>query len=226
MDNFECCNDDGFDWGLLDDVAKFTNEVAGFRAFVFCNEYLDVKELDMHDEGNANDCVNLFFRNPSQVTQLIIPNPYFDVHGGDVVCSHFRLITEDYHSKSPTNYKLETFLHQAGIRGIHSRCTKAMVFGLDGNMNSIVVSIPTRFWAATLPVMSLLQPLKTSEEKCSEICGIQGMLIPFSLPPELDWNILKYCQHPCATAIQEEMDRINDYWDYHFDWMFLNINVS
>ena len=180
----------------------------------------------MHSENNANDYVNFFFRSPSHVTQLIIPNPRFNVANGDVVCSHFRLITEDYHSKSPTNYKLETFLHQAGVRGIHSRCTKAMVFGLDGNMNSIVVSIPTRFWTATLPEMKLVDPPQFPEEKCSDLCGIKGMCVPLSLPMELHWNILKYCQHPCAIMIQEEVNKINEYWAYHFDWMFLNIHLS
>ncbi len=225
MDNFDGCDQDGFDWGLIDnDLEKFVAEIYGYRAFVFWNEYVDVKEIDLHGEEHSNDYINGFFRIPSQVTQMIIPNPKFNVADGDVVCSHFRLIAEDYHSKSPTNYKLETFLFQSGIKGVHSRCTKAMVFGLDGNMNSVVVSIPTRFWAACLPQMSLLDNSQP-KEKCSELCGIKGMSVPRSLPMEIQWNILKFCQHPCATIMQDEMERINMYWAYHFDWMFLNIHL-
>ena len=198
-----------FDWDVnVDDLSKF-------RVVVFSNQYVDVKMVELANEQEIFDYVNSFFQEPLLVTQMIIPNP--KSNPSMTPCSHFRLIAEDFHSKSSTNYKLESFFNQAGITGVHSRCSRAMVIGMAGNMSSVMVSVPSQFWSVSLPEVKMCIPSADT----TEVCDIPGMCLPINyLPSELHWQILKYCQHPCASILREDIDRINEYWSNHFDWMF------
>jgi hypothetical protein len=220
-------NSSFFDWSFLDTIddtaiVQYTETLFKFRVVVFWNEYIDVKMVELANEKEILDYVNSFFQEPTMVTQMILPNPKYYTNGksdsDETICSHFRLIAENYHSKSSTNYKLESFFIQSGIRGVSSRCTKAMIIGMAGSMDATYVSVPSQFWCVSLPVVETTIP----EKDTVELCGIPGMRLPaLYIPTELEWSILKYCQHPTATIMKDEIDRINRYWSDHFEWMFI-----
>lgn len=189
----------------------------------FANEELDARILTMDSEAALLRILEeLMGQDSSRVVEVVIDNPVQETKIG---CPKFCFYMHDYHDAMPMNYRLENFMRSVGIRGLHARCTKALVVGV------------TKEWSGRRFVSIPEQHLETNIEKAllfgrdvveREIVGddhetlleIQGMFLPVYLPQEIQWRILRYCRSPCAEIMHQENKRIERYWYNHFKSVF------
>ena len=193
------------------DVESLTS----FNILIFSNLDPDVRSMVLKDTSDLQKCISFIFPNSKNVSQMILPNP--DQNG---MCTHFMVMADQFHIKSPTNFRLETFLKGVGLHSVQARCLRALVVGMCGGIGDNYVTIPDSYLFLHPRTYDPLSPIDVYCSDINQICGIQGTFLPYQLPDELQWNILKYMRHPCAEIISSEMKRINDYWDLHFNSLF------
>lgn len=213
------------DLSFLDDfdtsIDAFAERLFHVRVIICDNNDPDIRVLELDGEHGVADYINKHFDSSVNVTQLIVPNGKPDDHDFDM-CTHFRIICAEYHSKSPTNYKLEHFLKSAGITGVGTRCRMAMIVAMMGSTDSRHMSVPMKYTSLSIQDLSMFSPIEVYGGDVQELCNIPGMVLPKYLPDELHWNIMKYLRHPCAQLIKNEMERINEYWKMHFELLFVD----
>jgi hypothetical protein len=207
------------DWSFMEgyenDLKQFVEDLCTFKIVVFWNDDVDVRIIEMRSEQEIFDFVNSFFQEPHRVTQLILPNPSFrhDPDNDltkDYLCTHFRLIAENYNSSSPINYKLRNFFFKSGLEGVFSKCGKAVIIGMTGSYGSGYISVPSQFLSISIPEVETIDVNSMREAETEELCGIPGIVLPTKmLPMDIQNRILSYCQSPCAGVIRNECDRVN-----------------
>lgn len=202
------------------DVNEFTECLFKFRAILLRNDDVDMRVVELKDNDDVLATIKREFTKPCEVTQVILPNGSFDEQ-----CPYFRIILQNYSMATPINYKLETFMRSAGILGIHARCTVAMVIGLSSNgLTAPMIDIPSTYRLCHIQPIEMLSPIDMtcvssglSERRREDLTDIPGIVLPYKLPRELQWHILKYLRSPCAELIKEEFDYwrfFTAYWDY------------
>lgn len=189
--------------------------LSSFNILLFSNLDPDVRSMLVSDASDLQNCISVIFPDSKNVSQMILPNP--DKSGS---CTHFMVMADQFHIKSPTNFRLETFLKGVGLHSVQARCLRALVVGMCGGIGENYVTIPESYLLLPPKVYDPLSPIEVYSSDVNQICGIPGMCLPYSLPDELQWRILRYMRHPCAEMISSEMKRINDYWDFHFSSLF------
>lgn len=217
---FQMALDYDIDLSFIDDfdtsIDTFVERLFHIRVIACDNNLPDIQVFEVEGDDGVAKCIDEYFSKSSNITQLIVPNGKPDTWDIDLV-THFRIVCSEFHSKSPTNYKLDSFLKAAGITGVNSRCRLAMIIAMSGSSNGKNVNIPSKFLTVSLGELEMFSPIEITG---SDVCHIPGMVLPRFVPLEIQWHILKYCQHPCATLLKNEMERINKFWDLHFENIF------
>lgn len=198
-------------------MEAFLDDLMAIRALYMENNDPDVRVFEFVDEKDILSYVESTFSDGKAVTQMIVPNVKRDE--GDL-CTHFRIIAENYHYKSPTNYKLDQFLRGVGLSGTASRCTRALVIGLMCPLGSASCNVPAKFEPISVQDISMFEPVEIYTSDLDNILGIPGMFLPVYLPTDVQSLILQYCRSPTADLIVDEFRRIRTYWDEHFEGLF------
>lgn len=201
----------------------FVERLFRVRLIACNNDDPDISIFEVEGDDGVEKCISRYFQDASTITQLIVPNGKTYASDYNLV-THFRIVCSEYHSKSPTNYKLEMFLRASGITGVSPRCKAAMIIGLMGSSGGNHVNVPTQYETLSLYDLSMYSPIDvySSDVKptLNNLCDVSGMAVPYYVPINCQWHILKYCRHPCAQLIHDEMMWINLYWDQHFGSIF------
>jgi hypothetical protein len=205
--------DDEIDFGTVD-VERFMNELLRFDV-VFCsNDEPDIRVIQVLNEEDLMRLMGDLFGNGDHVTQIVIPNTC-----EDLFCTHLRIIACDYHKKSPVNYKLNDFLRKAKGNYLSSRCSKALIVGMTNPMSGFV-SVPAKFVTTTISNLIDNEPIEMQSSEMLGLMNIPGTSIMRQLPDEMQWHVFKYCQHPVASIMRAELDRVSNLWDWYFNVLF------
>lgn len=207
--------DPDMDWEFPEDQDNFVGSLSSFNMLVFSNSCPDVRVIPVPTSSELLGCINNLFPDNSTLTQMVVPNPEKGTS-----CTHFMVMADRCNIKSPTNFRLETFLKGVGIHNLQARCLDAVVVGMCGNIGDNYVNVPHKYLLMYPDGVDPLGPRTVVSSDVTRICGIEGMSVPRYLPNEIQWHILKYLKHPCADIISSEMKRVNEYWDCHFGCLF------
>lgn len=204
-----------------DELDKFVNSLFSVFVVVFDNDNPDIAVHEVKSNHALTTLVCEVFPEADSTIQMIIPNP----HSTSDRCPYFRIIMDKYNTKSAVNYKLETFLKTAGITNVSSRCTTALVNGLDP-IGCVPISIPSMFRITSIEQLCFIGDLDMTclqsacvkkHVGCRNLMDIPGIPIPDILPRELDNLIFSYLRHPVAECFKDYHDTISDHWTRHFN---------
>lgn len=204
----------------------YVNRLFGFHVLIFRNEDPDCREIYCNNHYEMLNVVKTYFVDDKDVVQMIVPNP-----SKDCLCPYVMMMLEAHKIKTPTNYKLETFMRNMGMTGIHPGCSVALVVGMMNPMfMDSLMDIPNFYRMCSLSCFDKVGQIELSIEssvavKITKESGYEypGMILPYDIPDELAFKILSYLQHPCAEAIstyKRNVLRWISYWDNHFHDMF------
>lgn len=210
------------DLGFLDEeldlenvnVDEFVEDLLRFDVVYCSNAEPDIRVIEVKNEEGLTDLVSELFGDGDFVTQIVIPNKC-----EDLFCTHLRIIACEYHKKSPVNYKLSDFLRKAKNNTLSSRCTKALVVGMTSAMAGYT-SVPAQFKTTSIPVLVETAPIEMQSSEMLSLLKIPCESILRRLPDEVQWEVLKYCQHPVARIMRDELDRVSRLWDWYFNALF------
>jgi hypothetical protein len=207
------------DLSFLDDfdssIADFVSRLFHCRVLVLDNDLPDVCILELDGAEGVDGYISQHFKPSESVTHMIIPN---STRLSSDICTHFRLVLLDHNHKSPVNYKMDHFLKKIGHKNVSSRCRLAMVVAMMGSTSGVFINVPLEHCHVLPPALKEFSMVDIVNGPI-DYCHHPGIALPCSLPDEIKWKILGYCQSPDATCIKKEMDRINSfwtYWDTHF----------
>jgi hypothetical protein len=208
-----------------DAIDKFVDSLVAFHVLFFKNDDLDMRVLELQDWEVLNNTMRVLFTDVNTATHMLVSNGLNDDR-----CPYFRIIMQDYSMRTPVNYKLETFLRQSGILGVHARCSVAMVIGLMGNsLEAPMVDIPASYRCIPITGVDMIdltgRDSDMREFEGKRLMGIQGMELPCDLPIEIQSHILQYLRSPCAELIHAHVDQVQAwvaYWHRHFAYLVLS----
>lgn len=213
--------EDYFDWSFLDTdngISTFVEALTSFQVLIFSNDDVDMRVVELQSYDQVKLLIDSNFRTTTGITTMTVKN-----ESGDEFCRYFKMFLVDYSPKTVINYKLQTFMRSAGIVGIHSRCTAAVIVGLiDNDIDALPVEIPIQYRSIQLDYIDR-SPAHFNMSSMDSLCGNQGLCIPSVVPVDVHWNIMKYLRHPCADIISTHRDRVFSwimYWDTHFSNVF------
>ena len=228
------------DLSFLDEDQKyceFINSLSSFNAVLFSNSEVDMRVIEIIDSSDLVSVIKDNFKCLSTLTQVILPNGNKDEN-----CPFFRIIMQDYCVTNSTNYKLETFMRQAGILGIHPKCTVALVLGLVSNsMDSEFLDVPMSYRLCSLTDMRSIDMLSEIDLTCLSsvihkkrvndyLMDIPGMPLPYVLPKDIHFKIFQYLRHQEADQVLKFWEPIFNIWDpddvgefYYWDLHFWNV---
>lgn len=212
--------DDFSFFSRVDHVDTFVSRLTNYNVLVMDNNEPDVQNIEIqHDVELSMLIQSQFGVDPFQ---SIVTN--MDVETKDV-CPYFRVVMDGFGGSSTINFKLRAFFQKIGIPAMNARCKRAMVIGLHAmNQLDSPMFIPSWFVTTTIEPLSVwigdidMACLNTFGDKLikpepTSISKIAGMVIPYYVPEEVQWNILSYCQSPTAAIIEQQIDKICIAWD-------------
>lgn len=225
------------DLSFLDTDSKmdqFVNQLFNFHVLVFNNDDFDLRVVTVERSDMLHDVMMEYFENIDKATSVVIQNGRTDDR-----IPFFKIVMEEYSPKTPINYKLETFFRRSGIIGVSSRCKIAMVVGLmSSDMDAIMVDIPLEYHTIPIPSLEGVDLTGTGESVKAHagdyLMNIPGIPLPYELPQEIHWNIMKYLRRPEAEEINHRigfvqsvldsydqfLERLGAYYDEHFANIF------
>lgn len=207
-----------------DGINKFLDDLFSFNIVILRNSDHDPIVLKLMDPLQIKFVIDDYFQSGVK-TELIVENGK-----KDILCPYFKFIMKDYSTTHPVNYKLETFFRQTGILGVHARCSTAIIVGMMSDSHGkSCVDVPMEYHYLSCRPLGFMAPLDMSltgsiaRKRClDKINGISGMSLPYCLPAEVHWNILKYLRHPCAELILDHKQKLLAWcahWDHHFAYV-------
>lgn len=190
----------------------------------FCNQLPDISLYEVRSLMELDEFVSTIFERPLDVIQIIVPNG----HESASECPYFRIIMYNWKPSTEVNYKLDMFFKTAGIVNISPRCSDAVIVGMDpkrGDINTNV-SVPSQFCMTGLENISFIGDVQMNclPSSCSVLKQFKGTSIEERMPPEIQWKIFLYLEHPTAAIIKSyskfHLLQFNgftsSYWDSHF----------
>jgi hypothetical protein len=184
-------------------IDEFVDGLTSVNIFLMSNEDPDIRVLNVLDESHLKIFIGDCFGDGDGVIQMIIENGNKDHEE----CTHFRLFLQGYGPKNPINYKLETFLRMIKVKGIASRCDKAVVVGLDGPMGNMV-NIPHELAIGFVPDVGTMVAVEVFD--CLGEC-LSGTMI---------WEIMRYLRHPVADIMIDHIEESGSHCSFYLAWMF------
>lgn len=131
------------------EVDDFVDQLFSYSLLFFSNEEFDMRVFEATDAGGIRKVVEEVFPDPAGVVTVVLKNGKDDRR-----CPFFRVLVDGYSARVPSNFKLETFFRSVGIKGVSSRCTRAMVMGCCAeDLDSPLCDIPQDY--RVCPIMSL-----------------------------------------------------------------------
>jgi hypothetical protein len=100
------------------------DKLFNFRVLVLRNEDSECRVIELTNKYQLNRVTNEYCKSKN-VVQIVLPNPQ-----EDPMCPFIIMIMENYATSSVVNYKLETLFRNLGIKGLHARCSVALVMGM------------------------------------------------------------------------------------------------
>lgn len=203
-------------------LKDFVSDMFKVTIIHLTNSLPDISIKSVSSNQELDEFITEIFPDRNSVVQIIVKNST----SSKDTCPYFRLILYKWKSSSEVNYKLDSFMKSASIFNISPRCDEAVVTGLDPRLsldNSI--SVPSFFCMTSLENINFLgdvdfECLPTSSTVLSQY---RGTPLP-DLPPELQWMIFSYLEHPTAAVIKTHPkwdilyydDDGSNIWDSHF----------
>ena len=191
-------------------IDELVQELSSIHTLFMCNDDVDVRVITVNTQQELETRISELFPEGRDTMQIVVHNG----HESRFVCGYFRLILSGYGTKTPINYKFETFMRAANVTNIMARCKAAMVIGLEP-VENVPLSVPAYFRLTSLEALAFMGDLDfaclqtirgaRSSEDIIDIVG--NVPLPSVLPDEIHWQIFKYLRHPCATLIHNEMER-------------------
>lgn len=183
-------------------IDDFVEGLTSLNALFLSNESPDVRVFSVLDEKHLEIFVGDQFGDGDNVIHFIVEN---DKTGSE--CSHFKLLLQGYSSASAKNYHLDHFLQGVKCKGIHSRCQKAVIVGMDGMFGELV-SVPPELCCGYIPDVGTLA--------AGAVFDTLGEL----LPVELVWHTFKYLSHPLADIARVSFEASRDECSLVLAWLF------
>lgn len=110
------------------------------------NSLVDVRtyEIGWDDVHGVAELLHVLMPN---FTEMTLPTKYLD-------CPAVRVYLEAWHKDSPTNFRLQSFFHTMGIKGVSPRCRGALVVGLcDQHQSDVFINIPAEVYLTGPPLI-------------------------------------------------------------------------
>lgn len=200
-------------------IDAFVDNLLSVHVLLFRNNDVDMRVLELQDWEMLNNTMRVVFNDLDSATHMLVANGTKDER-----CQYFRIIMQDYSMRTPVNYKLETFLRQRGIMGMHARCSVALVIGLLCNsLDSPMVDIPAAYRCIPISGIDMIDMTGRDEDMKAiygaKLKGIPGIELPCVLPDEIQSNILQYLRSPCAEIMHDHVEQVRSwvtYWHRHF----------
>lgn len=220
-------NNEEDDWTFLyesDGINKYLDELWSFNVLYFTNQDPEPRVLKMANPLQLKYLLDERFPIGERTT-INLAN-----HRRDILCPYFHIVLHQVGSCKEVdyNYKLQTFLRRAGISNIPLRCRAALIVGLmQKDMVDSAVDVPIEYHMTSPVPVDMVGPIDITSAMSSvhssdmdKLCGVEGMLVPFTFPQDCHWCVLKYLRHPCAEMILDHRRKMLAWiahWDAHFD---------
>lgn len=219
-------DDWSIDWNQITNMDSFVDNLMYYNILIFNNEDPDVRVVEIQydvevtmliQEEIGEDPFQTIICNMDEVTKSM--------------CPYFRIIMQNFGSKSTINFKLKTFFDRVGVPDMNARCTKAIVVGLHAlHMLNSPMTIPSCFTTTSIDLIrfgpgieidvTCQDPVPAVIRKGMSLCGIYNLLLPTYVPENVQALIMSYCRSPTASIIDDEIKRICYNWDMWLTPMF------
>lgn len=214
------------DWDQVTDVNSFVDSLMTYNILIFNNEDPDIRVIEIEYDVQ----VDILIQNEigSDPFQTIICNRDETTKH---TCPFFRIIMQNFGSKSTINFKLKTFFDRVGVPDLNSRCTKAIAVGLHAlHMLNSPMNIPSCFTTTSIDLIrfgpgieievTCQDPVPTVMRQGTPLCNIYNLLLPTFVPENVQELIISFCRSPVASIIDDEIKRVCYNWDMWLTLMF------